>query len=108
MQPTRVLEFVAVGSGGNAYESLLVVNAKPSALKRALEMMGVAEAPDPPYDAAKLPKEMGVYLYVTWPDRKTPIRLEKLLLNNVDRQAARADAVRLHREPVVHRQQDLG
>lgn len=81
VQPTRVLEFVGVESGGNAYESLLVVNAKPSALKTALEMMGIAEAPDPPYDKVTISKDMGVYLYVTWKDRKTPIRVEKLLVN---------------------------
>lgn len=81
VQPTRVLEFVAVGSGGNAYEALLVVNAKASALKRALEMMGVSEAPDPPFDPAQLTKGSGVYVYVTWAARKTPIRIEKLIRN---------------------------
>jgi hypothetical protein len=80
-QPTRVLEFVAVGSGGNVHESLLVVNARPSALKRAIEMMDVAEAGDPPYDPAKLGKDTFVYVYVKWPGRATPIRIEKLLRN---------------------------
>jgi hypothetical protein len=81
VQPTRVLEFVGVESGGNAYESLLVLNAKPSALKRAVELMGIAEAPDPPYDKGNVTRDMGVYLYVTWKDRKAPVRIEKLLIN---------------------------
>jgi hypothetical protein len=79
VQPTRVLEFVAVGEGGSGHESLLLVNVKPSGLKRGLELMGVAEAADPPYDPKKLPKESCVYVYVSWPARATPIRVEKLL-----------------------------
>jgi hypothetical protein len=80
-QPTRVLEFVAVGVGGDVHESLLVLNAKPSALKRALELMGIAEAPNPPYDPSRLSKDSFVYVYLTWPGRKTPVRVEKLLRN---------------------------
>jgi hypothetical protein len=81
VHPTRVLEFVAVGEGGSGHESLLLLNAKPSALKRALEMMGLVEAPDPPYSAETLPKDSTVYLYVTWPGRDKPIRIEKVLRN---------------------------
>jgi hypothetical protein len=81
VHPTRVLEFVAVSEGGSGHESLLLLNARPSALKRALEMMHVAEAPDPRYDPAKIPKECTVYLYVSWPGRATPIRVEKCLRN---------------------------
>jgi hypothetical protein len=80
-QPTRVLEFVAVGAGGNVHESLLVVNAKPSALKRALALMGVVEAPDPPFDVERIPKDSTVFVYVTWPGRAKPVRVEKLLRN---------------------------
>lgn len=79
VHPTRVLEFVAVAEGGSGHESLLLLNARPSALKRALEMMHVAEAPDPPYEPAKIPKECTVYVYVSWPGRATPIRVEKCL-----------------------------
>src|SRR4029079_11481297 len=81
VQPTRVLEFVAVGEGGSGHESLLLVNVQPSRLTRAHEVSGIAEAPDPPYDPAKLPKESCVYVYVTWPARAKPIRVEKLLRN---------------------------
>jgi hypothetical protein len=80
-QPTRVLEFIAVGVGGSAHESLLVVNALPSALARALRMCGLAEIHDPPYDPKDLPKESCAYVYVTWPGRAKPVRVEKLIKN---------------------------
>ncbi len=79
-QPTRTLEFFGVASGGNAYESMLVLNVTPSALKRAIASMEVKEADDPDPRSQLPPRGDGVYVYVTWEGRAKPCRIEDLVI----------------------------
>ena len=87
-QPTRSLEFTAVAPGGMAHESMMVIDVIPSALKVALEALGLKEVPDADPDTGEYPPNAdGVYIYVSWDGLKKPKRLEDLLLNTETRES---------------------
>lgn len=81
LEPSRALELIAVAPGGRAHEALLLIDAKPSALKIALEDIGLVET-EADRDTGKYPEQSkGAYIYVLWDKIKKPRRLEDMILN---------------------------
>ena len=80
LQPSRVIEFAAVAAGGSAHESLALLNVTPSALKIALEDIGMQET-NPDERGGFPPEAKGCYVYVLWEGIKKPRRMEDLILN---------------------------
>jgi hypothetical protein len=78
---TRVLEFLAVAEGGRAYESLLLVRARPMAIKLALEELGLVECEPDLETWSFAPSASGAFIYVLWDSRRTPLRAEDLILD---------------------------
>jgi hypothetical protein len=80
--PSRVLEFLAATPGGPTHESLFVLpEVLPSAVHRATRELGLAPGKGPNLEAGRPPQGDGLYLYVAWEGRATPIRIEKLIRN---------------------------
>jgi len=80
--PSKSLELLAVGPGGRAHEALLMVEARPSALKSALQLLGVKQAPPPDPQSGRWKKDLGgVYIYVLWKGQKKPRRAEDMILD---------------------------
>jgi hypothetical protein len=80
-QPTRVLEFIAVGEGGRAHESLTILNVVPSAMKRAAVDLGLKPGKAADFTQGRPPEGEGMYVYAAWEGRARPVRAEKLVRN---------------------------
>lgn len=88
--PMRVLEFLAAAPGGPTHESLFVVDALPSALHRAAKELGLAQGAGPNFETGKPPSGDGLYVYVTWEGRPTPVRIERLVKSQKSGEKLRA------------------
>jgi hypothetical protein len=93
VQPTRELEFLAVGDGGRAHEALIMMNATPSAMKRAAVDMGLKPGRAADFSTNRPPEGDGLHVYVGWKGRATPIRIEKLVRNRKTGKTARDGAL---------------
>ncbi len=81
-RPSQPLEILCAAPGGRIHEALMVVKVTPSALKLALEDLGLKEVPDPDPTWGKwIENPDGVYIYVMWDGLKKPRRAEDLILN---------------------------
>jgi len=81
-RPSQTLELLGIAPGGRAHETLLVMDATPSALKLAFEDLGLTEVPDPNPTTGNYKKDAdGVYIYVMWDGLKKPRRAEDLIFN---------------------------
>ena len=67
--------------GGRRHESLLLVDCRPSALKIALEDIGLVETEPDKQDGSYPAEAKGAYIYVLWEGIKKPRRVEDLILN---------------------------
>lgn len=88
-QPTRELEFLAVGDGGRAHEALIVLDAVPSALKRAALDLGLKPGRAADFTTNRPPEGDGLYVYVGWKGRPAPVRIERLVMNRKTGKTAR-------------------
>ena len=80
--PDHPLELACVAPGGRADEALLVLDLVPSALKIALEDLGLHEVGPPDPNTFAFPEDAdGVYIYVLWEGLRKPRRLEDLILD---------------------------
>ena len=88
-QPTRELEFLAVGDGGRAHEALIVMDVVPSAIKRAALDLGLKPGRAADFSTNRPPEGDGLYVYVGWKGRPAPVRIERLVMNRKTGKTAR-------------------
>ncbi|HGY91273.1 MAG TPA: hypothetical protein ENK43_08890 [Planctomycetes bacterium] len=79
--PNRPLELVAGIEGGNLYESLLELFAKPSALRAALLALGARPGAPAQPEKRLGPTGSRLWLYLRWKGLEKPIPLEEFILN---------------------------
>lgn len=80
-ETNRPIEFAGCVPGGRAFESLLLFDVVPSALKIAMEELGYVESDPDPTTWTWSESASGAYLYVLWDGLKKPRRIEDLILN---------------------------
>lgn len=80
-EANRALELLMVAPGGRVFESLVLVDVVPSALKIAMEDMGWVESDPDPQTWTWSESASGAYVYVLWEDLKKPRRIEDLVFN---------------------------
>jgi hypothetical protein len=80
--PSRALELAVVAPGGRAHEALIMIEVTPSALKLALEDIGLVESEPNEADGKYDPDAKGATIYVIWDGIKKPRQLADLILNS--------------------------